>query len=163
MRKIYDDTRPSILVLLAPIDRASLYLSLRGKRKIAEQGEGGKGKVGRRYESLRGNKILTKSTNAFLILLPWLPVHPSPPPPATSSGRAASSGTERRLSRELLTKYDISDFETRRPTPPPPPPPPPFVYFSSSSRARRGRGREDNRAKLAENRRHFRRPALPPG
>lgn len=46
MRKIYDDTRPSILVLLAPIDRASLYLSLRGKRKIAEQERVEKGRWG---------------------------------------------------------------------------------------------------------------------
>lgn len=51
-----------------------------GQTEDSGTGEGGKGKVGRRYESLRGNKILTKSTNAFLILLPWLPVHPSPPP-----------------------------------------------------------------------------------
>lgn len=51
-----------------------------GQTEDSGTGEGGKGKVGRRYESLRGNKILTKSTNAFLILLPWLPVHPSPSP-----------------------------------------------------------------------------------
>lgn len=164
LRKIYNDTYTPYTIDTEPPLYISSYLSLRGKRKLTAEREKERWrntqirKFTRQQNFNEERRIYERLSHSITLGFRFTSLSLSPSP-LLPSGRTASSGTERRLSRRIVDKIRHQRLWDT----PTPPPPFPVFFLELENLGREGRrGRKDNRAKLAENRRHFRRPALPP-